>query len=453
MPHAPTAPPTPPRHRGRRWALGVGLALLLLLGGAGLWLASRLPSGEELARQAEQEFERRFGIGLQIGQAHWQWRPAPELVFADVRTRQSAPITLARITARPQLRPLLDRQIALDEVTVHDVHLPSASVRAFRGREARADDPAPGAHWRPAALPLARFVFSQLRWVDRRGIELAYAGRIDFDPGWLPRTAVLQRPGASPEAQLRLTREASEAAGPTHAWQVQADVGGGSWQGRAQLREPAQQDGPMRLSADLQLRDVDVAQLVSTFGRKPALQGRASGRTTLQAEGHRPGELLRSLQTRTDFRVAPATLLRFDLARTVRTLGQERAGQTPLDELSGSLQTQATERGVRLRYRDLHARSGVLTGQGQLQVFNRQLQGRLAIDLVDGVVGMPLQLGGTLDAPQLGFSGGALAGAAAGTAVSPGLGTALGARLGQKLEDWFGDEEEKADAPAPRARP
>ena len=458
----PTPPDAAPRLaplRRRRLAIGVAGGLLLLAVGAGVGIGlGRLPGGEQLARQAEAEFERRFGIGLEIGTVEWRWRPWPQLVLQEVRTRQPEPITLARITATPHWQLLWQRQIGLTQVDVNEVHLPSASVRAFRGQEARADDPPPGGRWQPAPVLVERFVFRDLRWVDRRGIALDYAGTIDFDPGWLPHEAEIRRPDVSPPVALRLTREegastpsADEDADVAHAWQVQADAGGGSWQGRAQLHQ--KQGGAVRVDADLQLRDVNVAELVAAFGRKPALEGRANGRTTLQAQGQRPGELLRSLRTRTDFRMAPATLLSFDLARTVRTLGQERAGQTVLDELKGTLQTQATGDGVRLRYRDLQARSGVLTAQGQLQVFNRRMQGRLAIDLVDGVVGVPLQLGGTLDAPQLGLSSGALAGAAAGSAVLPGGGTPLGARLGQQLEDWFGDAEEGGSGAGAPARP
>lgn len=432
--------------------------VLLLAVGAGVGL-SRLPDGARLARQAEAEFERRLGIGLEIGTADWQWRPWPELVLQEVRTRQPEPITVARITVTPHWQLLWQRRIGLTQVEVDEVHLPSASVRAFRGQEARADDPPAGGQWQPAPVLIERFVFRDLRWVDRRGIALDYAGTLDFDPGWLPREAEIRRQDVSPPVALRLKREeagastqhADHASGVAHAWQVQADAGGGGWQGRAQLHQ--KQGGALRLDTDMQLRDVNVAELVAAFGRNPALEGRAHGRTTLQAQGESAGELLRSLRTRTEFRVAPATLLRFDLARTVRTLGQERAGRTVLDELQGTLQTEATGDGTRLRYRDLQARSGVLTAQGQLQVFNRRLQGRLAIDLVDGVVGVPLQLGGSLDSPQLGLSSGALAGAAAGSAVLPGVGTALGARLGQQLEDWFGDDEEAGSGAGAPARP
>ena len=131
--------------------------------------------------------------------------------------------------------------------------------------------------------------------------------------------------------------------------------------------------------------------------------------------------------------------------KAVSTAGADRSGQTVFDELTGTLDTQGTEDGIELRYTGLQARSGVLRASGSATVFNRRLNGEAAIDLVDGVVGVPFKLAGTLDEPQFSLTGGALAGAAVGTAVLPGVGTAIGARVGQQVEKLFGGEDEKKD--------
>ena len=110
-----------------------------------------------------------------------------------------------------------------------------------------------------------------------------------------------------------------------------------------------------------------------------------------------------------------------------------------------------------LQYSALKARSGLLTASGSVRLFNRKLDGEVAVDIVDGVVGVPLKVAGTVEAPELSLTGGALAGAAVGSAVLPGVGTAIGARLGQRLEEMFdGDDakEKKGGAPAtPRREP
>jgi hypothetical protein len=48
-------------------------------------------------------------------------------------------------------------------------------------------------------------------------------------------------------------------------------------------------------------------------------------------------------------------------------------------------------------------------------------------------LGVPLVVGGTLDAPSVTLSRSALLGAAVGTAIAPGVGTGAGASLGDKL--------------------
>ena len=160
------------------------------------------------------------------------------------------------------------------------------------------------------------------------------------------------------------------------------------------------------------------------------------------------------MRTRTTFSVRPATLTGVDLAKTVLTAGTDRSGTTPLDELTGTLETQGTDDGIVLRYTNLKARSGVLTASGNLRFFNRKLDGELAVDIVDGVVGMPLKIGGTASNPEISLTGGALAGAAVGTAVLPGVGTAIGARVGQQVEKLFGADEpaQKKKAPPPQPK-
>ncbi|MDO9354948.1 MAG: hypothetical protein Q7T55_14720, partial [Solirubrobacteraceae bacterium] len=63
----------------------------------------------------------------------------------------------------------------------------------------------------------------------------------------------------------------------------------------------------------------------------------------------------------------------------------------------------------------------------------------------------PLKVAGTLDAPELSLTGGALTGAAIGSAVLPGVGTAIGARIGQKVEKLFGGDDKPPRPRGPRS--
>ncbi|SFP76652.1 hypothetical protein [Variovorax sp. 770b2] len=442
------------KHPLRRWLIGIAAVLLIGIGALVWFVSSRLPSDEEVAARISEGFEKRFGVGLKIGGAHWALLPTPVLVLSDIATDQPRPVTLRRVTAQLKLSELLHRVIAVDELEIESLVLPRESVRAFRGKGPKPHEggnvialPAP---WTLAPIPLEQVRWRDVVWIDRRDIALAYDGEIAFDTHWRPRQARVERAGATPLARLRLDREAGQ-----DRWRTRIDVGGGTWNGVTLFETPA--DGKLRLSAELDPRQVDIEGLVQAFGRRTSVAGKVNGHSTLVAEADEANELgalMRSLHTRTTFSVQPATLTRLDIAKAVSTAGISRGGTTPLDELTGTLDTQGTEDGIVMRYTNLKARSGVLTASGNLRLFNRKMEGDIAVDLVDGVVGVPLKIGGSVSDPEVSLTGGALAGAAVGSAVLPGVGTAIGARVGQQVEKLFGGgEPEKKPAPKPRKPP
>ncbi|MDO8441765.1 MAG: hypothetical protein Q7S97_11285 [Polaromonas sp.] len=133
-----------------------------------------------------------------------------------------------------------------------------------------------------------------------------------------------------------------------------------------------------------------------------------------------------------------------DLARAVQTVGLSRGGQTRLDALAGQIHSQ----GRAAELRNLVASPGALSATGNVAVSSAQaLSGRVSVHLagdsklgnaLGGAVGVPLVVGGTLDAPEVTLTRGALLGAAIGTAVMPGAGIQLGDRVGEGLKKLFG---------------
>ncbi len=434
------------KHPGR-WIAGVAaavvLAVLLLLGlAAALWL----PNEKQLATDLGERFGQATGIGLQVGRVHWSLQPSPVVVLEDLATDQPTPITVRRIVLRPRLGDLWHRRIAVASLEIDGAVLPSGSIRAFRGRwPTSPSGKLPGGPWTLAAIPLERLRLRDVTWIDRRDIALAYDADVVFDAGWRPRIADVWRPEVTPPARLHLARD-----GDGDRWQVLIDVGGGSWNGQAEFRDA--EGAPMRLTATLAPKNVDIKALVQSFARHAPVDGRAQGETTLDAEGATFGDLLRSLHTRTRFSIAPAALTGFDLKKAISSAGISRGGTTPLDSLTGTLDTQVTEEGTAMRYSGLKARSGVLSASGNATVLNRRLSGMVAVDIVDGVVGVPLKIGGTIESPELSLTGGALTGAAVGTAVLPGVGTAIGARIGQQVEQLFGSAPRRPEV-KPEAKP
>ena len=417
-------------------------AAVVTLGGAALlwWL----PSDEALAQRVADAATARLGVTVTVGALHWQLWPTPRVELQDVATVQTAPVQLRQVTVYPRLGSLLRGPWALERLEIDGATVPQLSLRGLgEGRGGAAGVGAlPEAS--SAVTPLARLQFRDVAWVSRTGIAVDYEGEADFDPAWRPRSAQIRRPGFTPTTTLTLTRH-----GAQDRWRTEIQLGKGTANGELALHTAA--DGTLRLDGNLSPQAVEVASAMAAFNRRSPVAGKASGSTTLSAQGLGVGALAQSLRTRSTLRMAPATVLRFDLNKAVRTLGRDHAGSTTLDSLSGQMETQNTPDGMVTRFTALQARSGILGLSGQATLANRQVDADLAVDLVDGLVGVPLRVQGPVQAPTVSVSGGTVAGAVVGTAVLPGIGTALGARIGATLGQLFGSG--APAAPAGKAPP
>lgn len=416
---------------------------MVVLGALWLVLVWLIPSDDDLAAHAAGELQARLGVPVRLGALHWRLLPVPAVVLEDVATDQPQAITVKKLVAYPKLLPLLQRRVILDRVELDGAVVPQLSMRAL---DATPRGGGSGAPPEDGATPLARFVFRDLSWVSRYGVAVIYDGEIDFDPGWRPRLAVLRRPGFTPATDLTLTRQDQE-----DRWAAQINLGGGTAHGEVQLQTGT--DGRLVLNGQLQPRGVDVASAVSAFNRKPVIAGRASGNTVLSAQAETLVGLAQSLHTKTLFTMGASTLLRFDLDKAVRSFGKDHAGQTPLDAVSGQLDTQNTPRGMVTQFTGIKASSGALSASGHARLANRQIEAEFAVDLVDGIVGVPLVLSGPVDKVAVSVPRGAVAGAVLGTAVLPGIGTAIGARLGATLGRIFDSGPDRQPGTATPATP
>jgi hypothetical protein len=417
----------------QKWVIAITV-LAAAIGLAWLALVVLIPTDEELAAKASAELKGRLGVSVAVRALHWRLLPVPALVMEEAATEQPQPITVKKLTAYPNLGALLERRLQFDRVELQGAVVPQLSLRALDARPSNALADV-------GVTPLERFVFSDLTWVSRHGVAVVYDGEIDFDANWRPRQLHIRRPGFQPATDLTLTRLGQE-----DRWTARINVGGGTAHGELELQ--ARASGRMQLEGRLQPEGVDVASAVAAFNRKPVISGKASGETQLSASGASVGELARSLHTQTAFTMGRSTLLRFDLDKAIRSLGQDHVGQTQLDSVTGQLDTQNTPQGMVATYTNVKASSGALSASGKARLANRQIQAEFAVDLVDGLVGVPLILSGPVDKVAVSVPRGAIAGAVLGTAVLPGIGTAIGARLGATLGDIF-----SPDPPKPVAKP
>jgi hypothetical protein len=413
--------------RRSHWILGAFLGLVALAGAGFLLLLWLLPNDEELAAQIQAQAQAKLGVPVKLGSVSWQLFP-PALVIEQATTVQPRPISFERLIAQPRLAELIHRRLRFDHVLVEGGVMPQLSLRGLRVQPAP-----PGAG---ATEPvIERLSFRNLTWVTRHGLPLVFDGDAIFAAGWRPVEAQVERPGVKPEASLSLVRE-----GQADRWKVAIRVGGGTADGELVLQEG--KGGVMELDGRLAPRNIEVDSAMAAFKRNSAVQGRAAGQTTLTASGANLGELVRSLHTRTDFTMAPATLVRLDVDKAIRTAGRDRSGHTPLRSLTGRMDTQNSPDGMAVRYIGLQAQGETFSASGGGTIANRRIDGEMKVDLAGGLVGIPLAISGPLDAPQIQVPPTAMAGAAAGAAVGtvllPGIGTAIGASVGAAMGKAFG---------------
>ena len=123
-------------------------------------------------------------------------------------------------------------------------------------------------------------------------------------------------------------------------------------------------------------------------------------------------------------------------------MGKVHAGKSPLDSITGQLDTQNTPDGMVVDFSRIKATSGALSASGKARVVNSRIDAEFAVDLVDGLVGVPLKISGPLAQVQVQVSvpASAVAGAVIGTTVVPGIGTAIGARIGSAIGLIFGSK-------------
>jgi len=410
-----------PMRRVMKWAAALVLVVVLLLAAAVFGL-SRWAGSDDFRQRAQQAASDAVGVPVQLGRIDIAVWPAPAVAIHDARVQTRPALTLQRVEARPVWSALLAGRPALESLVVRDAVLPQQGLLALA---AAAQKKEPKTAAKPAtadalAMLPRRIVLQKVTWVDEKGQPLTVDAEIAFAGELLPQTAQVDVVGGRFKgAKARLERQ-------QQAWQLKADIGGGSIAGPLRLQPGAR--GGWRFSGELATDRVEVAALTV-----PArtLTGKLEARTTLQADFREPGELAEALRTQTRFTVRNAVIHGIDLAQAVRTVGASRSGQTALDTLTGNVATQ----GRAIQLTNLVASSGVLSASGNVNVAaDRTLNGRVQVALTAGPIGtlagVPLQVGGTLDAPSATPAGVTLPGS--------GVATDLGSKLGKGLQGLFG---------------
>ncbi|WP_168920725.1 hypothetical protein [Polaromonas vacuolata] len=408
------------------------LGALLLVWAA---LIAWLPSNLVLAERAARELTSALSAPVKVGNLQWQLLPVPKVVLQEISVGALASLRINRLNLYPSVLAALQGQLEFKRVEVEGSVLPQKTVHRLINLNKKVYASSLAANWLSADKPLTRLVFSDLTWIPQGGLAMHYAGQVDFDNNWRPRLADISWPESTINGEtlrLNLTRLEQQ-----ERWKLMLSQGSGSTQGEISLKTTANvakpNDLPFQLQASLQSRDMDVAGLLKAFGRPGIVSGKASGPTTMSASGADLAELSSSLHSHSELIINQSALPLFDISQAIQSNGKNYAGKTALDSLSVWLDTQNTSTGTQIDFSQIKARSNALSASGQASLKGQQIEGQFTVDLIDGLIGVPLAISGSTDQIKVSVPKAAVAGAVLGSVVLPGVGTALGARVGAAL--------------------
>lgn len=420
-------------NKALKWISGAGLAAGVLVVGSVWGLQTWLGSADFKAR-VEREALQSLGVGVSVGSIKVSVFPKPAVVVTDIEVATQPALSLAYLGVRPELGRLLVGEWSVGSVLVRDASLPQHGIDALllllsKTKLPAQSEQAPKAQiaakksepWLPRELLL-----KNVSWVNVKGLAMTVDLQADINAQGEPDQVNAQvLKGFLQGSTAQLTRQ-------DRVWNVALNLGGGTVQGPVEFQVPSQAGGAYVLKGQLETQGVEVAAL--STAATPVLSGRLDASTTLSARTSQIDDLSDVLKTQSQFTVKDAVLHGIDLAKAVKTVGISRGGNTSLDVLAGQVNTQ----GRVIQLSNLVASSGVLSATGQVKVAaNRALSGQVSVNLaasqLGGALGVPLEVGGTLDAPQVNLSRSALIGAAIGTVLMPGVGTGAGASVGDKV--------------------
>ena len=159
-----------------------------------------------------------------------------------------------------------------------------------------------------------------------------------------------------------------------------------------------------RANLDLQfeLRHVDLAKLLPALGMEAIAHGPLNAKLQVSARPASLGTLGEALSGRGSVAVVHGSVDRLDLAEAARTITRDavRGGATRFDQLTAQIQFE----GGSATLRSLRLDAGALQADGHVSVDGRNRLGGDVIVQIRGSAGqlrVPLQVGGTLAAPEL----------------------------------------------------
>ena len=206
----------------------------------------------------------------------------------------------------------------------------------------------------------------------------------------------------------------------------------------------------LKIEGSFDVSQLELRQVASMLSPGTQVSGKLDARPAFSASAVSVVQLTRALRLESPFTVRNGAIHGVDIQKAATDLVRQgtSGGETRFEQLSGHL---VMKHGS-YRFTRLKIASGTLAADGNVSISpKRELSGRInaQVSAVGTSAGVPLNVGGTLDAPLLYPTAGTMAGAAVGTAIlGPGVGTSIGAKIGGWAEGLFGDQDDAKPKPA-----
>lgn len=424
-----------------RWLVVLVVGAVLLICAVVLALQHWV-AGDDFRVRMETGASAALGLPVRLGTLDVAVWPLPALALTGASVLSKPPVTLGRLEVRPSWFALLGGRLEMATLVLRQAVLPQQAVDSIMLSVAKNKTGMPAGKMQASDWLPQRAVLEDVSWLSLKGARTTIDAEMLLGADRLPDTASLRVvKGNLNGLRMELARLGAS------QWVVRAEVGGGTVRGQLDMVQLPSTKGGLLLSVrgKLETRGVEVSAVTAP---NKLLTGRLDASTTLNARAATSGALLEALQTQTRFTVKDAVLNGVDLVKAVQTVGLSRGGQTRLNTLVGEVQSQ----GRALPFKNLAASSGALSATGNVAVaLDKVLSGRVSVNptsdsrlgnVLSGAVGVPLLVSGTLEAPEVTLTRGAMLGAAVGTVLMPGVGTGagiqLGDRIGEGLKKLFG---------------
>jgi len=435
----------------KRWYLGVGIAVALLL-----VVPFVLPLGRlipEIERMASEQLK----APVKIESLRLFFLPLPHLSIEGISVGKKPFLQVRKVHVVPRLMSLFSEQKVIREISLRGVLVGQQLINKV---SAWASQPGSGG---PAPVRVERieirdanidFTDFKLRQADVN-LELTPEGglalaQVRADRGSVMATLVPRGHDFALDLSARnwklpagppILLSSLDASGIVNADGLGlSTIDGRLYDGTLAGKLAVSWKKDWTISGNLDIQQVEIGPVVALYSKETTISGRLIANPTINMRAPSASQLAEAINVESDFKVENGVLYKVDLAAAPKALLNKDAmkgGNTRFDEFSGHLTVDPG--GYHLT--GLNISSGVLKAQGELSISPKQeLSGRIEVAAkgASTLVSTPLAVSGTVQNPTLFPTKATLAGAAAGTALlGPGVGTTIGMKAAQITERLF----------------